>query len=171
MVHIIGDVHQPLHSCALFNSTFPNGDQGGNLIQITFEGQPGINNLHKVWDSIFMKVLNRIDLPLNEEGQKYIEDIASNIMEEHPKDKFGPIINSKFKDWLMESWKVCKDFVYHDLKGKVIQNDYIDKGYIIARERIALAGYRISNILKLSYERYLKQKSEIEKTKFLGLVN
>jgi len=41
-VHIIGDLHQPLH--------VGNGsDKGGNEVQVTFFGQP--TNLHAVWDS------------------------------------------------------------------------------------------------------------------------
>eukprot|EP00919_Chromeraceae_sp_WS-2016_P078390 GHVR01185710.1.p1 GENE.GHVR01185710.1~~GHVR01185710.1.p1 ORF type:complete len:101 (-),score=6.90 GHVR01185710.1:533-835(-) len=34
LVHLLGDVHQPLHSAALFNHTFKNGDLGGNLLKI-----------------------------------------------------------------------------------------------------------------------------------------
>ena len=30
LVHLAGDIHQPLHSVALFNTTYPNGDLGGN---------------------------------------------------------------------------------------------------------------------------------------------
>ena len=30
VVHLVGDIHQPLHSVALFNETYPNGDIGGN---------------------------------------------------------------------------------------------------------------------------------------------
>jgi tRNA G37 N-methylase Trm5 len=31
VVHIVGDMHQPLHSVALYNETYPKGDIGGNL--------------------------------------------------------------------------------------------------------------------------------------------
>lgn len=42
MVHIIGDLHQPLHAG---NGT----DEGGNQVQVTLFRQP--TNLHAVWDS------------------------------------------------------------------------------------------------------------------------
>jgi len=41
-VHIIGDLHQPLHAGR-------PGDRGGNDVKVTWFGQP--TNLHSVWDS------------------------------------------------------------------------------------------------------------------------
>lgn len=34
LLHLAGDVHQPLHSVALFNRTFPYGDMGGNKLTV-----------------------------------------------------------------------------------------------------------------------------------------
>jgi hypothetical protein len=34
LVHIVGDIHQPLHSVSLFNETYPSGDRGGNSQKI-----------------------------------------------------------------------------------------------------------------------------------------
>lgn len=42
IIHIIGDLHQPLHAG---NGT----DKGGNDVRVTFMGRP--TNLHSVWDS------------------------------------------------------------------------------------------------------------------------
>jgi hypothetical protein len=42
LVHFIGDIHQPLHVGF-------TGDEGGNTISGTYEGQDGIK-LHHVWD-------------------------------------------------------------------------------------------------------------------------
>jgi len=41
LVHFVGDIHQPLH-------VGRRDDQGGNLIQVRWFGEP--SNLHKVWD-------------------------------------------------------------------------------------------------------------------------
>jgi len=30
LLHLVGDIHQPLHSTMMFNNTYKNGDQGGN---------------------------------------------------------------------------------------------------------------------------------------------
>jgi len=41
LIHIVGDVHQPLH-------VSPNGTSGGNDIRVTWFNEP--SNLHRVWD-------------------------------------------------------------------------------------------------------------------------
>jgi hypothetical protein len=47
LIHLIGDVHQPLHCCSLFNSDYPTGDKGGNsfFIKPATKGIP----LHSFW--------------------------------------------------------------------------------------------------------------------------
>ncbi len=34
LLHIVGDIHQPLHAIALFNSTYKTGDRGGNSLNV-----------------------------------------------------------------------------------------------------------------------------------------
>jgi hypothetical protein len=36
LIHLVGDIHQPLHCSTLFNSTFklPDGDRGGNNFMV-----------------------------------------------------------------------------------------------------------------------------------------
>eukprot|EP00927_Polykrikos_kofoidii_P001455 TRINITY_DN10548_c0_g1_i1.p1 TRINITY_DN10548_c0_g1~~TRINITY_DN10548_c0_g1_i1.p1 ORF type:complete len:424 (-),score=38.05 TRINITY_DN10548_c0_g1_i1:157-1428(-) len=47
-LHVIGDLHQPLHTSQLFSVAFPNGDAGGNGVKLV--GQQ-FSNLHKFWDA------------------------------------------------------------------------------------------------------------------------
>lgn len=50
LIHYVGDVHQPLHTVAEVDSTYPSGDKGGNA-----ESLPsvcGASNLHAMWDSV-----------------------------------------------------------------------------------------------------------------------
>lgn len=49
LIHVLGDIHQPLHTSTLVNEKFPDGDQGGNLFKIDFS--ENIDNLHKLFDS------------------------------------------------------------------------------------------------------------------------
>ena len=51
ILHIVGDMHQPLHNVALFSKPyFPNGDRGGNDISV-LEGDQ-TKNLHWWWDGL-----------------------------------------------------------------------------------------------------------------------
>jgi hypothetical protein len=46
LFHDVGDIHQPLHSSALYSvRVFPDGDRGGNSIRTRQAG-----NLHSLWD-------------------------------------------------------------------------------------------------------------------------
>ena len=48
LIHLVGDIHQPLHSTALFSvDHFPKGDKGGNEIKLA-KGK----NLHSLWDNL-----------------------------------------------------------------------------------------------------------------------
>jgi hypothetical protein len=46
--HLIGDIHQPLHSATLVHRAFPTGDRGGNLLAV--RTRDGVKRLHAYWD-------------------------------------------------------------------------------------------------------------------------
>jgi hypothetical protein len=48
LLHLTGDIHQPLHNVARFSSAAPKGDQGGNLVFVDSGGSAV--NLHAYWD-------------------------------------------------------------------------------------------------------------------------
>ncbi len=48
LLHVVGDIHQPLHAVSLFSREFPNGDRGGNAYLL---GHNRVGkNLHAYWD-------------------------------------------------------------------------------------------------------------------------
>jgi hypothetical protein len=48
LLHVVGDIHQPMHAVSLFSNEFPQGDRGGNEYLL---GQNRIaKNLHAYWD-------------------------------------------------------------------------------------------------------------------------
>ena len=42
LFHLVGDIHQPLHTAQLFTVDYPKGDRGGNeiCVRVTQAGQP-----------------------------------------------------------------------------------------------------------------------------------
>src|SRR5258707_14605408 len=48
--HLIGDIHQPLHTCTLVSAEHPKGDKGGNDDGIRVDGK--VMNLHSFWDEV-----------------------------------------------------------------------------------------------------------------------
>ena len=74
-IHIVGDLHQPLHSASVYSYQFPDGDLGGNLFSIKYKDYP---QLHRLWDAGCD--LYRDDtgpsLPLDEDGLHFYEEEA-----------------------------------------------------------------------------------------------
>jgi len=52
LFHLVGDVHQPLHTVGLFTTEYPRGDRGGNLIFVRVEEGGRPINLHFLWDGL-----------------------------------------------------------------------------------------------------------------------
>ena len=51
VLHLVGDIHQPLHCAELYSEQFPHGDRGGNLDLIRVgDGKPVV--LHLLWDGL-----------------------------------------------------------------------------------------------------------------------
>jgi S1/P1 Nuclease len=58
LFHLVGDIHQPLHTAQLFTTDYPNGDKGGNeiCVRVTQAGLP--MDLHRYWDGVITSSLN-----------------------------------------------------------------------------------------------------------------
>ena len=50
LIHMVGDIHQPLHAANLINKTYPAGDLGGNKLKVNFLKETNFN-YHTLWDS------------------------------------------------------------------------------------------------------------------------
>lgn len=57
LIHMVGDIHQPLHSVALYNHTFTKGDAGGNLLKLTILNKT-VQNFHSFWDAGAFRLQN-----------------------------------------------------------------------------------------------------------------
>jgi hypothetical protein len=58
LFHLVGDIHQPLHTAQLFTVDYPNGDRGANeiCVRVTQAGQP--MDLHRFWDGVITSSQN-----------------------------------------------------------------------------------------------------------------
>lgn len=80
----------------MFNATYKNGDQGGNLINILVQNGTTMN-LHAYFDSIALDQdpVDRIIRPMNDTYRKTIEDQAQEIMKKYPASELEKIISIK----------------------------------------------------------------------------
>src|SRR5262245_6637927 len=56
--HLVGDIHQPLHTAQLFTTDYPEGDRGENeiCVRVAQAGQP--MDLHRFWDGVITSSQN-----------------------------------------------------------------------------------------------------------------
>ena len=81
-IHLAGDIHQPLHSVALFNETYPKGDLGGNAHKVILTNG-SISNFHAYWDAGAYILQNdswSIVRPMNMQNLTALKDVANNMI-------------------------------------------------------------------------------------------
>ncbi len=151
VLHLVGDAHQPLHAVAEYSDAYPTGDRGGNLIHVATADNPD-TNLHAVWDGI--------------EGRSFdaavIRKLADRIEKAHPRTSADVAATDPIV-WARESFEIAKHDVYLD--GKIVgatkeqsakardgapplPAGYERRAHEVADDRIALAGYRLADLLK-----------------------
>ena len=87
LVHVTGDIHQPLHSVALFNETYPQGDRGGNSLKINLLNGTQ-QNLHSFWDSGAFLIQNDtwfLVRPLDLSNQTALKSVAFDYIKQYGK--------------------------------------------------------------------------------------
>lgn len=85
LTHVVGDMHQPLHSVALFNATYPSGDAGGNAFKILMPDQ-SLQNFHAFWDAGGFKVQNdswSLPRPLSLQNQTTLKQLAAEYIQNY----------------------------------------------------------------------------------------
>jgi len=173
VLHIVGDIHQPLHVSDLFSKDFPTGNAGATLSYVMDPVTQKPIPLHVLWDS------NALRIPSLEEVDRH----AQAFMKKHPRSSFPelkahPVSDpNAFREWAKESHQVAVDWAY-DLQTvsdpnkdqsaeKLVRNminfilngvspvqeapelpaGYWEKLQGTAERRITLAGYRIADLL------------------------
>jgi len=148
MMHIIGDMHQPLHSAELYSELFLTGDEGGNLINVTWQGQPLV--LHAFWDSI-AETLQTPDRPLNESMLQFFETFGLQLMADSPRSVFAEdLAISDVEQWTEKVYDQAITYAYDLLPADLaLTAEYQASTYAICKQNIALAGYRLSDMIYL----------------------
>lgn len=155
VIHLVGDIHQPLHATSLFSKSYPTGDKGGNSFLV--KGPFGNTGLHSLWDNMLGVSRNpdAIDkqlAPLEKDPKYSREAMKDQIAKTDP------------KDWAKESYDLALSVVYQNahLEGaskELLHEDmkkadlpplpvgYVEKGVALAQRRIMLAGHRLADLL------------------------
>jgi hypothetical protein len=128
LVHLVGDVHQPLH-CA------DDHDRGGNDVQVKFFGID--ENLHAVWDSSLIEKAN-----LSETA--YVHKLNSWLSSQSVTD----LQSGTVTDWALEAHQIAREHAYGDMPAsKRLGAKYFKRALPFVDEQLAKAGVRLAKIL------------------------
>lgn len=147
--HLVGDVHQPLHTATRYSASNPNGDAGGNGFKIQIPGETRPSSLHFFWDSAAGQygpvALKR---PLDEAGKARILSLAEAAMKENPAESMPEWKDLDPHTWVVESNTLAREVVYKNInEGGEPSKAYTDAAQKLSRKRLALAGYRLAGVL------------------------
>ncbi|WP_232536224.1 S1/P1 nuclease [Lacipirellula parvula] len=145
LFHLVGDLHQPMHSTALFSERFPDGDRGGNSIPLV-QG----DNLHSLWDNLLGR-------------QHRANDLKREIAELKARPELWKVEPGDAGLWLQESHKLAKEFAYcpeileatrqpGELAKIRLPASYLKASGEHARYRVVAAGLRLGMLLGGSAE-------------------
>lgn len=149
LMHLTGDIHQPLHNSARVTDREPKGDQGGNLFLLTPEGTPPATqlNLHTYWDGIPTR---SVPLKKGQCVRDYLALMGQKMMKNYPFEKFsGNLQLGQYSEWHKASFALATTVVFSpDLKRFQMPSEkYRKAAFKLAEQQIALAGYRIGETL------------------------
>jgi hypothetical protein len=151
-IHLIGDVHTPLHAEGVA--------KGGNDIKVKFEGQD--TNLHFIWDvSILHKRTNSSESGQVEAAKKWADELygrsrtrvmtLEQIMGQYPAALAGGFDVADAEKYML-SWAqqvnafVCQYVLRGGtaaVAGKELSGDYFEGAVPIVDELVLLAGQRL----------------------------
>ncbi len=162
LIHLIGDIHQPLHVATLVDDRIPllqHGDEGGNKLAIRINHTSAPRNLHAFWDDL---------LGTHAHFNKVVE--LAEMFSRDPRLASArlPEFASHRQAWEFaeESYQAAKEIVYqnghlhfalssrvesHELAASdvpVLSQQALDQAHALAVRRITLAGYRLADRLK-----------------------
>jgi len=138
LLHIIGDVHQPLHSAARITKADLDGDDGGNGVKITCAPPCQMTRLHSVWDGLLG-------------GQDDVQSAMNTARGLPPADAARASILDE-GTWIKEGFELSKTVVYALPIGPhsgpfTLTATYNNTARATGRSQVALAGARLAAVL------------------------
>jgi hypothetical protein len=132
LLHLIGDVNQPLHCVTRVSAATPEGDDGGNGVKLVSP-----SNLHSYWDGVL--------------GGGNAPSTALNAISTLPNAPAANDLN--VEHWIEESFGAAKQTAYKKppigagAGPFTLSQSYKTAARKLAEKRIALAGARLAKIL------------------------
>ncbi len=147
IMHLAGDIHQPLHTAQSVSPAFPAGDFGGGRIYVVDPQTRRTVSFHWFWD----------DLIHRQGDAESVTTRAGALSSQHPRktvlDRAGAA--EQFPEWRAESFALARSVAYaagypgggtEDSPAE-ISGSYQEAAQAAADRRAAMAGYRLADII------------------------
>jgi len=139
LVHLMGDLHQPMHAG-------DRGDLGGNRFGADYGLIAGRTNLHTIWDGYLAE--RSISTPIGD---------AAGLLAELPAAEREAAKQGDVAAWAQESWQVARDFAYGTMlpdpcapvpaERPVLREEQIRSLIPIVRRQVVRGGLRLARLL------------------------
>ena len=151
LLHLVGDVHQPLHCSSRVTAADPRGDKGGNGLRV------GSTNLHSLWDNAMDRSPGR--QPGRRGGRQQGEDAkraraeqwAARLSRAYPPERWrAALADTVPMSWARAGVRLAQQYVYAPgiADSAPIPPGYVDEMRQVAEPQVALAGYRLAALLE-----------------------
>lgn len=153
IIHIVGDLHQPLHGTSRSSASQPNGDAGGNRVWVKLRGSDrDSTNLHAIWDGWVGRSSGR--LPINEVASGLARELpVASAPDDALQIPAGAALAATVRAWADESATIARYFAYDlPVRGAggppELTEEYVARGTRMARQRLALSAYRLAAVIE-----------------------
>lgn len=136
LIHLVGDVHQPLHAAARFSAALDD-DRGGNDEMVQPSHGSSVK-LHQFWDSRLGGDMTPVEAIMASRRLPSVDLDAASAT--------GPAL------WIIESFALAQNVVYTDLIGDGtgpfdLTKAYEDQALAVSQRQAALAGARLGRLI------------------------
>jgi len=136
LLHLVGDIHQPLHVATRVSASQPDGDRNGSRVRLC--RAPCTYDLRAFWNTILGP----------ETTVTAAEHLARTLADPPAAD--ATVLDEAI--WVQNELEVAKSEVYTSPIGAgagpfAVTAAYRSRARLVARRQIALAGARLANIL------------------------
>ena len=136
ILHLIGDIHQPLHAITCISPQYPAGDRGGNLVRL--KQNHVANNLHAYWD-------RGAGLWSGKWSAKKVQRMAVKLAQLYPCRQEDNYLDPSA--WAQESYAIGSKFAYNYSENHILSADYQSTAQNIIAKRTALSACRLAAVL------------------------
>ncbi|HVX14205.1 MAG TPA: S1/P1 nuclease [Pirellulales bacterium] len=159
VLHLAGDIHQPLHCASLVSHRYPppRGDEGGNRLAITPSKRP--ESLHTYWDGLLGKnthyqaiegIVKRVDAASEHDPELATKLRAHTTVESWSEESFAQAVKFAYLDGQLPTvdYRQVEGGEIPHSEVPVLPADYASTAREVAQRQAALGGWRLAAMVK-----------------------